>query len=335
MQLVEEFFATFNQAIPLFDEPSFKSLLERQFSWNPDDSPSWWMSLNIVLAFSYRERAHASSDAIDNWQLCFEHVRNAMNAVVELFMRNTDLLAVQGILGLALFFQGTPNPQALFMLAAAAMRMSHSIGLHRNNILRLAPSRIEEQRRIYWIAFILDADISLRVGRPPIQDLEDYDAPLPAEDPHDGKGVIRLEGIEINFFRLLAQFALIQRRLYTSLYTVAVHRQPRVNMAGEVKACEEALQEWRDMIPLTLQPQRAFAIAPDYFLQHLLRLHFAYHFCYANLHQVCMLRGQTDISTSQSAAKGIDSTIVQSPESARSAVELLKYIRLLGSTYEW
>lgn len=258
-----------------------------------------------------------------------------MNAVAELFMRNTDLLAVQGILGLALFFQGTPNPQALFMLAAAAMRMSHSIGLHRNNIPRLTPVHIEEQRRTYWVAFILDADISLRVGRPPIQDLEDYDAPLPAEIPHDGKGMIRLEGIEINFFRLLAQFALIQRRLYKSLYTVAVHRQPQVNMVGEVKACEEALQEWRDMIPLTLQPQRAFAIAPDYFLQHFLRLHFAYHFCYANLHQVCMLRGQTDRSTSQSAGEGINSTIIQSLESARSAVELLKYIRLLGFTYEW
>lgn len=258
-----------------------------------------------------------------------------MNAVVELFMRNTDLLAVQGILGLALFFQGTPNSQALFMFAAAAMRMSHSIGLHRNNILRLTPSQIEERRRTYWIAFILDADISLRVGRPPIQDLEDYDTPLPAEAPYDGKGVICLEGIEINLFRLLAQFALIQRHLYTSLYTVAVHRQPRANMASEVKACEKALQEWRDMIPLTLQPQRTFVVAPDYFLQHLLRLHFAYHFCYANLHQVCMLRGQTEISTSQGAGEGINSTIVQSLESARSAVELLRYIRLLGSTYEW
>lgn len=259
-----------------------------------------------------------------------------MNAVVELFMRNTDLLAVQGILGLALFFQGTPNSQALFMLAAAAMRLSHSMGLHRNNTLRLTASQIEQRRRTYWIAFILDADISLRVGRPPIQDLEDYDTPLPAEVPHDRKGIICLEGIEMNFFLLLAQFALVQRRLYRSLYTVAVHRQFRVNIIGEVKACERALQEWKDSIPLPMQPQRAFVVvAPDYFLQHLLRLHFAYHFCYANLHQVCMLRGQTEISTSRGAGEGINSTIVQSLESARSAVELLSYICLLGSTYEW
>lgn len=206
MHSVEEFFTTFNQAIPLFDETSFMNRLERQFSWNPDDSPSWWVSLNIVLAFSYRERAQmsADSDGTDNWQACFGHVRNAMNAVVEVFMRNTDLLAVQGILGLALFFQGTPNSQALFMFAAAAMRLSHSIGLHRNNIMRLTPSQVEERRRTYWIAFVLDADISLRVGRPPVQDLEDYDTPLPAEVPRDGKGVISLEGTEVNLFRLLA-----------------------------------------------------------------------------------------------------------------------------------
>lgn len=258
-----------------------------------------------------------------------------MNAVTELFMRNTDFLAVQGILGLALFFQGTPSSQALFMFAAAAMRLSHSIGLHRNNILRLTASQIEERRRTYWIAFILDADISLRVGRPPIQDLEDHDTPLPAEVSLDQKGVVCLEGIEINLFRLLAQFSLIQRRLYRSLYTVAVHRQPRANVIEAVKSCERELQEWRDSIPLTLQPQRTFDCAPDYFLQHLLRLHLTYHFCYANLHQVCMLRDQTEVPARQGAGEEIDLTIAQSLESARSAVELLKHIRLLGSTYEW
>lgn len=103
-----------------------------------------------------------------------------------LFLRNADLPAVQGLLGLAICVQGTPNAQALIMLAASAMRLSHSIRLHRNTTSGFTKSQIEERRRTFWIPFILDADISLRVGRPPVQDMDDYNTPLPAVSTPDG-----------------------------------------------------------------------------------------------------------------------------------------------------
>ncbi|GLB04157.1 hypothetical protein AtubIFM57258_009873 [Aspergillus tubingensis] len=217
-QLVREYFATFNQAIPLFGEASFMRSVDRQYSWNPDNSASWWISLNIALAISYRERAHASSDASDNWRKSLGHVKNALNAVVDVFLQNTDIAAVQGLLGLALYFQGTPNPQALFMFAAAAMRLAQSIGLHRENGAGASPEA-EHRRRVYWIAFILDSDISIRVGRPPVQDIEDYDTHLPTENPSDGRGILTIDGTRMNYLRLLAQLAQIQRLVYKKLYT--------------------------------------------------------------------------------------------------------------------
>ncbi|PYI02332.1 hypothetical protein BO78DRAFT_454308 [Aspergillus sclerotiicarbonarius CBS 121057] len=283
VQLAGEYFATFNQAIPLFDEKTFMRSIERQYSWNPDDSASWWISLNIVLAISYRERAHASSDGSDNWRRSLGHVKNALNAVTDVFLRNTDLPAVQGLLGLALYFQGTPNPQALFMFAAAAMRLAQSIGLHRNPAG--TSSEDEQRRRTYWIAFLLDSDISIRVGRPPVQDIEDYDTSLPTENPHDEKGILTIDGTRINFFRLLVQLALIQRHIYRHLYTVTVRRQPIEKVVEEIKSCEEALLKWKNSVPSRLQPQRAFVCQPSYFLQHVLRLHFAYQCCYSNLYQ--------------------------------------------------
>ncbi|BCS06675.1 hypothetical protein ALUC_11056A [Aspergillus luchuensis] len=192
VQLVREYFTTFNQALPLFEEASFMKSVDRQYSWNPDNSASWWISLNIALAISYRERAHASSDASDNWKKSLGHVKNALNAVVDVFLQNTDIAAVQGLLGLALYFQGTPNPQALLMFAAAAMRLAQSIGLHRENGSGASPEA-EHRRRVYWIAFILDSDISIRVGRPPVQDFEDYDTHLPTENPPDGRGILTID----------------------------------------------------------------------------------------------------------------------------------------------
>ncbi|PYH35866.1 uncharacterized protein BO87DRAFT_433727 [Aspergillus neoniger CBS 115656] len=284
VQLMREYFATFNQAIPLFEEGSFMRSVDRQYSWNPDNSASWWISLNIALAISYRERAHASSDPSDKWKKSLGHVKNALNAVVDVFLQNTDIAAVQGLLGLALYFQGTPNPQALFMFAAAAMRLAQSIGLHRDNGAGASPEA-EHRRRMYWIAFILDSDISIRVGRPPVQDIEDYDTNLPTENPPDGRGILTIDGTRMNYFRLLAQLAQIQRLVYRKLYTVTIRRESSDDVIERIKSCEDALLSWKKTLHSRLQPQRRLYCKPTYFLQHVLRLHFAYNCCYSNLYQ--------------------------------------------------
>ncbi|PWY68499.1 hypothetical protein BO94DRAFT_300728 [Aspergillus sclerotioniger CBS 115572] len=334
MQVLGEYFATFNQAIPLFDEASFMRAVNRQYSWNPDDSASWWISLNIVLAMSYRERTHASPDGSDNWKRSLGHVKNALNAVTDVFLRNTDLSAVQGLLGLALYFQGTPNPQALFMFAAAAMRLAQSIGLHRSPAHGTS-FEDEQRRRTFWIAFFLDSDISIRVGRPPIQDIEDYDTSLPMEDPPDGKGILSIDGIRINFFRLLVQLALAQRHVYRHLYTVTIRRQTSEKVIEEVKSCAKLLLRWKNSVPPRLQPQREFVCQPSYFLQHIVRLHFAYHCCYSNLYQVCMFQANATQRPSNGRDEDISLIVSRSLDSARSALALLSHINLLGSTYKW
>ncbi|KAJ5715024.1 uncharacterized protein N7483_012205 [Penicillium malachiteum] len=334
LALVTGFLANFNHTIPLIDDTSLRRLVERQYSWNPDDSPSSWVLLNVVIAFSYRERAQASSDASSDWQKSLGHVKNALNVLVDLFLRNADLAAVQGLLGLALYFQGTPNAQAQYMLAASAMRLSHSIRLHRNVISGFTPAEIEERRRTFWISFILDAEISLRVGRPPVQDMEDYNTPLPAKLPHDGRGIISINGISVNYFRLLAQFATMQRLR-------AMSQQPKDKEIAlkSAKACEEGLLSWRRSIPDSFHPEQLFASGPDHSKHHLLRLHLAYHSCYANLRQLSILTSSFPTKNSQEPTTGVDRAIkelsLRAIDSARSALAFLPYVHLLGSNYRW
>jgi hypothetical protein len=339
LRLVTDFLANFNNIIPLVDDSALMRLVERQFSWNPDDSPSSWILLNVVIAFSYRERAHGSTNASCDWQKSLGHIKNALNLLVDLFLRNADLAAIQGLLGLALYFQGTPNAQALFMLAASAMRLSHSIGLHRDTTSGFTKAEIEERRRTFWISFILDADISLRVGRPPVQDMEDYNIPLPDESPQDGRGIIVIDETPVNFFRLLAQFALVQRRTYRHIQTVAATQQPKEIALKSAKACEEALLLWKRSAPELFHPEQIFTSEPHHSKQHLLRLLLAYHSCYASLRQLCFVTSFSPYRNPQETRTEIDKTItafcVRALGSARSALALLPYIRLLGSSYKW
>lgn len=338
MTLVTEFLTTLNHTIPLVDDTTLIQLAERQFSWNPDESPSSWILINVAIAFSYRERAQASTAASDGWKKSLGHIKNALNVVVDLFLRNADLPAVQGLLGLALYFQGTPNAQALFMLAASGLRLSHSIGLHKNTTSGFTPSEVEERRRTFWVAFILDADISIRVGRPPVQDVEDYNTPLPADSPHDGRGIICIDGVSINYLRVLSQFALVQRRIYQHLQTVAVIKQPKEAALESAKAYEETLLEWKSSIPDIFRRQHIFTSEPHYSHQHLLRLQLAYHSCYANLHQLLLFISSGNPRSQESdleVDKETTALCLRSIDSARSALALLPYVRLLGSSYRW
>ncbi|KAE8167573.1 fungal-specific transcription factor domain-containing protein [Aspergillus tamarii] len=341
LQLVGEYFGSFNRVIPLFDEATFTRLVDKQFGWNPDENPSWWASLNVVLASAYRERAQKLPDGSEEWKKSMGHIRNALNVVVEFFMRAADLLAVQAMLGLALLFQNTPNPQPLFMFAAAAMRLSQSIGLHRNQTLGLSPSHIEERRRTFWVAFILDADISHRTGRPPVQDVNDFDTPLPSKLPHDGLGILNFHGVHLDYFHLLARFSLIQRRLYDRLYTASVQTKTARDLIRELRTSEKDLLEWRASFGKHYDSQMAFSNATDYHLQHILRLDFAYHCCYSKLYQLCILARRSMAHATQALEdfpaldKVINEILLRSLECARSAVHLIKHVSIFGPCFVW
>ncbi|KAJ5503257.1 hypothetical protein N7463_006131 [Penicillium fimorum] len=342
LDLVHEYFDTFNKAVPLFEPESFMGMVSRHFSWNPNESPSWWAAFNIVLAFSYMQRAESSGASSDDWQKCLGHVKNAMNVVTELFMRTCDLLAVQALLGLAVFFQGTPNPQPLFMFSAAAVRLSQSIGLHKSNSFGLPMSQVEERRRVFWIAFILDADICQRTGRPAALDTRDYNTLLPRENPTDGLGVVEIGNARINFFSALARFALIQRKVYDELYSTDAFNKTKEQLMKDVKGCSDDLEAWKRSIPPILRPRRNFSTGHHVFLPHILRLHFAYHCCYLNIHRVCLLprRWQTSPQNGQLSPPGLlndrERSVQLSIESARAAIELIGQVRgRYGQSFEW
>ncbi|KAE8152330.1 fungal-specific transcription factor domain-containing protein [Aspergillus avenaceus] len=341
VELVSEYFASFNKAIPLFNQTLFNKLVDKQFGWNPDESPSWWAALNLVLASAYRERAQKSRDGSGEWQKSMGHIRNALNVVVELLMCAADLLSVQAMLGLALLFQNTPNPQPLFMFAAAAMRLAQSVGLHRKQESGLSPLQIEERRRIFWIAFSLDADISHRTGRPAVQDANDFDTPLPPKSPSDGLGVLRVQGVQLSYFHFLARFAVIQRQIYGQLYSATSSSKSVAEFAEALKGCEQMLREWRESFASNYSADLAFSLKPDYHLQHVLRLDAAYHCCYAKLYQLCILtrrsmaRAPQDMEDPADLETQINDTIAKSLESARSAVMLIKHINSYGPAFVW
>jgi hypothetical protein len=180
LSLFRDFFDNFNCMFPLFHEPTFMHLVEKQYSRDPYEGSGWWASINVVLAISHRLRVMSNLVPQEEDKKAWLYLKNAMGVLTELTMRNTDLLSVQALLGMvgptflyhlrcrsnsplqSLFLQGTPNPQPSFFLVAAAIRLSHSIGLHkRGSGFGLNPVEAEQRKRVFWIAYMLDKEYAL------------------------------------------------------------------------------------------------------------------------------------------------------------------------------
>ncbi|KAK2825692.1 hypothetical protein FQN49_007460 [Arthroderma sp. PD_2] len=338
LSLFRDYFENFNCIFPLFHEPTFMHLVEKQYSRDPYEGSGWWASINVALAIAHRLRVMSNLAPQEEDKKAWLYLKNAMGVLTELTMRNTDLLSVQALLGMALFLQGTPNPQPSFFLVAAGIRLSHSIGLHKRcSGFGLNPVELEQRKRVFWIAYILDKDICLRSGRPPVQDDDDMNVELPSEDPPDNIGNVPLSDGrgKINLFRLMCIFATIESKVYRQLYSTKSSRQSDGELLNTIGELDHELEEWKNSIPLDFRPEHEIKTTHRPLILPIVVLHFAYYNCLTTIHRMSVHHGYWTSRLSNYAIQGLNarplnprvfSSAVLCVSAARASINLIKYI---------
>ncbi|KAB2575183.1 hypothetical protein DBV05_g6127 [Lasiodiplodia theobromae] len=260
LALVTEFFDNYNTVVPIFHPPTFMALLGRQYqpggsttsNATTHDDPAWTAALNAVLALSQRRRAEQQQP--QNRTLAdraWAYAKNALEVLLALLMRSTSLLSVQALLALASFFRGTPNPQPFFFLTAAAVRLSHSAGLHRDHLAPLTPADREQRLRVFWIALVLDAGASFRTGRPCTHSVDDIGVPLPSAAPNDNLGIVvdRRGAAVLSYLRAQARFAVLEGRVYGRIFAACAAAKDTEVLDQDVRELGRELEEWSCMVP--------------------------------------------------------------------------------------
>ncbi|KAM3419034.1 hypothetical protein BST61_g4989 [Cercospora zeina] len=335
--LLKDYFENFNCMFPLFHEPTFMHLVDKHYSLEPYDGSGWWASLNVALAIGHRLRVMSNVVGQEEDDIAWAYLKNAMAVMSELTLRNTDLLSVQALIGMALFLQGTPNPQPSFFLVAAAIRLAHSIGLHkRGSGFNLNGVENEQRTRVFWIAYLLDKDLCLRSGRPPVQDDDDMNVDLPSEKPPDNVGNVPLkDGTTMNLFRLMCQFAQIQSRVYKQLYSVKASRQSDGELLNTIGELDAALEEWKDGIPIDFRPEHEIKATHTPLILHIVVLHFAYYNCLTTIHRMSVHHGYWTSRLSDYAVQGLNArplnprvfmSAALCVNAARTSIGLIRYI---------
>ena len=106
LSLLKDYFENFNCMFPLFHEPTFMHLVNRNYSRNPYEGSGWWASLNVALAIAHRLRIMSNLVPQEDDHKAWGYLKNAMGVLTEITMRNTDLLSVQALLGMVRLLAG-------------------------------------------------------------------------------------------------------------------------------------------------------------------------------------------------------------------------------------
>ncbi|KAF2125677.1 hypothetical protein P153DRAFT_369691 [Dothidotthia symphoricarpi CBS 119687] len=338
LSLLKDYFENFNCMFPLFHEPTFMHLVDKHYSNDPYEGSGWWASLNVALAFAHRLRVMSNLVPAEEDEKAWQYLKNAMSVMVELTMRNTDLLSVQALLGIGLFLLGTPNPQPTYFFIATAMRLAHSIGLHKKGSnFNLNAAEVEQRKRVFWIAYMLDKDICLRSGRPPIQDDDDMNVELPSEHPPDNIGNIPLadgKGM-MNLFRLMCTFSIIQSKVYKGLYSVKASKQTDGELLNTIGELDKELENWKDEIPLEFRPEHDIKASHTPLILQVAVLHLGYYNCLTTIHRMSVHHGYWTSRLSNFAIQGLNARPLNPRvfmsaqlcvQAARASIHLLKYI---------
>ncbi|OCK85008.1 hypothetical protein K432DRAFT_431872 [Lepidopterella palustris CBS 459.81] len=345
LSIVKMFFKDFNSVCPLFYEPEFMTFLERQYSQNPYNGVGWWASLNVVLAITLGLQAvnHAPLDVIEK---AWDYLRNALAVLTELTVQSTDLFSVQALLGMALFMQRTADPRPTAFLIASAIRLSHNLGLHRNESgYNVDPREAEQRKRVFWIAYRIDKDTCIRSGLPLIQDDDDMNVDLPSRNPEDELGSISLDGQgKANIFRLMAEFALIEARVYKELYSAKASKKSDEELLITIGELDRQLEAWKESIPINFQPEYEIKVVDTSLRLHIIVLHFAYYNCLISIHRKSVHHSYWTSRSSNFISQGLDASLL-SPRvfasaalcssAARASIRLIRYIPVQDSGFVW
>lgn len=241
LALVEKSFRNFNSVLPIFDQAAFMRTFQNlDININVSD---WWACLNVILALTNRFETTATHDAAEDNE-ALEFFQNALAVGSRLITMRPTLSAVQALLGMSIVMLGTPNHDPVSLLISSAIKLAQNMGLHRRyREPGLSKAEIEQRKRVFWIAYCLDKDLSLQTGQPPTQDEDDMDVELPFVDIEALNDPRKQKNADIFTFRI--KLAIIQGQIYKQLCSVKASKQSIAERVRAAKELNTVLQSWR------------------------------------------------------------------------------------------
>lgn len=285
-QIIDTYLVNFNTVFPLFDPQHLTKTVDQWFNSPTQRSRTSWAIINVVMAIAQYcvigEPDHSNANFSFDSSVS-DCLGKAQSALTELLMGEIELANLQVVLGLVIVFHATSDVKPAVFLMSTAIRLSQVLGLHRSDsyIYRDSSRRdVLQYQRVFWITYILDRSIALRIRQAPIQQDKEISIDLPPlgsdEDAAGFVGTPETYEHGFNFFRAHVELSQIQGYVYDAIFSVRASQLSPGERAANSQAIRSLLKDWKDRVPATLTA-KSLSLAQTYLP------------CVTNL--LCMLHG--------------------------------------------
>ncbi|RFN54188.1 hypothetical protein FIE12Z_1314 [Fusarium flagelliforme] len=258
MHMIGVFLNTFNSMMPLFDPDSLLRLIGETYAVHPRQrDPVAWAVINVVLALA-RQQMPDDGDADAQYGTISDYLNKAQSVVWAVTLDETRLLNIQTLIGMAMLLQARSDLTPALVTISAAMRLIHKMGLHnRISTEHLGPVEQRQHARVFWLAYIVDKDLSLRAQQPSVQADDDIDLDLPIQllriDDSDVEAgiVTAFDGTsKMNYLLARIQLASIQGDVYDHLYSTRASKRTPEERRTLRERIVKSLDLWKATIPV-------------------------------------------------------------------------------------
>ncbi|KAM0356210.1 hypothetical protein ACHAP4_006771 [Fusarium culmorum] len=257
MHMTGIFLNTFNSMMPLFNPDSLLRLIGETYAVQPRQrNPVSWAAINVVLALACHQMPD-DSEMSPEYGAANDYIKKAQSVIWTVTLGETGLLNIQTLIGMAMLLQTANDTTPALVIISAAMRLIHKMGLH--NRISTEHLSLTEQRQhayVFWLAYIVDKDLSLRAQQPSVQLDDDIDLDLPMEMPaicdSEAKAgiVTTVDGnTRLNYLLARIQLANIQGDVYDHLYSTRASKRTPEERKVSRERIVKALDEWKESIP--------------------------------------------------------------------------------------
>ena len=160
LNILNAYFKYCQPTYPVFDEVSFRSLVQEQFHGRPPRGTAWYAAFNVALCLGMRALDAMGLRGIDmaKDRRPSDYFENAMRHSSELLMDTPNILGAGALIGLAIYIQTTENVDPSFSLLGVALRQVRQLYLTNKNLATTSAQLRDcrQIRRLFWLAYSIN-----------------------------------------------------------------------------------------------------------------------------------------------------------------------------------
>ncbi|KAL4863514.1 hypothetical protein BDV12DRAFT_206449 [Aspergillus spectabilis] len=265
------------QLFPMINSACFEYTILAAYGQEVSDiSPSIASAKACILAFMALTSFLASSTQEGAIMNVDRYARAAQDLLPEVF-QSVTLDGLQAILMLCFCFQAISADilKIELHLSCAARFIFHLKG-------NLYPRSREGDplgtklhvRNLFWIAFLLDKILGLRIGLQPLFDMTSCDLTLP--EIHEPDSINQQDNRPFHTF---IRLCILQSEIYLGLYCVPALQKGDADLLATIRTLDSKLEEWRSSVPKFSHDPDSDQIMADFLFA------MQYHYCMSAIHQ--------------------------------------------------